>query len=151
MMGWEGFLKEAAIFVVFGFIMTWMGTFFINLIRTPPILHNELTQDNAALRAIAYPQVSKEEQEKRQLVTEILQACSFSKDTKMALRRALKFDGEIRPSTTGMSPLGSRALAEIMGKGVGSGLITREGRDAVFKIRPHLQAALRFVLENEEI
>jgi hypothetical protein len=114
----------------------------------------DLKQENSALKAeisdLRNPKVSPEEQERRQQVREILKACNFSKETKAALRSALNFEGEIRPATTRSSPFGSRASAEIMHQGVGSGLITGEGKDATLKIRPCFQAALRFLLENEE-
>lgn len=148
-----------AIGTIFGvyLVLYAIESLWIFAVVSPVNLHNEqtktisdLTQQNSKLYEAAYPKISPEEESRRELVSKILKACGFSEETKSALRSALNFEGEIRPSTTGMSPLGSRALAEIMGKGVGSGLITREGRDAVFKIRPNLQAALRFVLKNEE-
>jgi len=40
-MGWHGFLEEAAIFLIFSFVVSWAGTFLINLIRVPPIIHAE--------------------------------------------------------------------------------------------------------------
>jgi len=113
----------------------------------------DLKHENSALKKeisdLRNPKVSLEEQGRRQQVAEILKACNFSKEAKTALRRALNFEGEIRAVTIGSSPLGSRVFAEIKQRGVGSGLIIKEN-DVVFRIRPHLQAALRFLLDNEE-
>jgi hypothetical protein len=40
-MGWEALLKETAVFVIFGFVVAWAGTYCINLIRVPSIMHHE--------------------------------------------------------------------------------------------------------------
>lgn len=69
-MGWEGFLEEAAVFMVFGFIVTWTGTFLINLIRIPAILHAEQEVKIVRLTKIAYPEVSEEENRRREIVTD---------------------------------------------------------------------------------
>ncbi len=79
----------------------------------------------------------------------MLKVCNFSKGAKAVLRTALDLGGEIRPGTAGLSPLGSKVYVEIAQQGVRSGLIVKEN-DVVFRIRPYLQAALRFLLDNEE-
>jgi hypothetical protein len=149
-------LQETLVNGLAGFFVSLIGTYLIAMRKGAEALDSQQTktiddliEQNCKLHELAYPKVSREEQERRQQVSEILKACNFSKDTKAALRSALNFEGEIRPTTTGLLPLGSRAFAEIMNRGVGSGLITREGKDAVFKIRPYFQAALRFLLDNE--
>jgi len=142
--GWH----EIALFAVFGFIVTWVGTYCINLIRVPPILHRELGEENQRLRHVAFPAVPPEELQKREMVKGLVGACDFAKETKIALRRALEFDGEIKPMTLGVSAFGSRVAVEILEKGVGSGLISK-GADGVFKIRANFQSALRFILDNE--
>lgn len=139
---------DLLLFAVLGFIVAWAGTFLINLVRIPPIIHSEVTQENTKLRVLAYPPVSARELEIRARVTEILKACNFSRETKIALRRALDFEGEIRPSTLGTSPMGSRVIAEIFERGVGSGLISKDV-DGVRRIRANLQSALRLILDEE--
>ncbi len=45
MVGWQ----EIVLFVIFGFIVAWSGSYLINLIRVPAILHHEQTQVIVAL------------------------------------------------------------------------------------------------------
>jgi hypothetical protein len=40
-MGWEGLLKELALFVFGGFVITWAGTYLINLVKVPPEVYAE--------------------------------------------------------------------------------------------------------------
>jgi hypothetical protein len=40
-MGWEGFLKEALLFSVCGFIVSWAGSYLMNLVQVPPLIHAE--------------------------------------------------------------------------------------------------------------
>jgi hypothetical protein len=90
-MGWEGFLEEAAVFLVFGFIVTWTGTFLINLIRVPAILHAEQEVEIARLTKIAYPEVSEEESRRREIVTGKIK--DLSRRQKEVLRHIMDYGG----------------------------------------------------------
>jgi hypothetical protein len=108
----------------------------------------ELEVEQSRLRAVAYPEVPAEELDRRRTVREILSTFNFSKEVKAALRRTLNFGGAIQPSTTGLGMMGSRVVSDLLSRGISSGLIVNDG--GVFRIRPELQATLRFVLDNEE-
>jgi hypothetical protein len=43
-MHWQQWLVEGMVFIIFGFIVTWGGSYLINLIHTPAILHHEQAQ-----------------------------------------------------------------------------------------------------------
>ena len=49
-MHWQQWLVEGMVFIIFGFIMTWGGSYLINLVHIPAILHREQTQIIDALR-----------------------------------------------------------------------------------------------------
>src|SRR5437899_3997926 len=48
-------LQELTLFVVFGFIVSWVGSYCINLIRVPGVLHRELAEENLRLTDKAEP------------------------------------------------------------------------------------------------
>jgi hypothetical protein len=101
-MGWEGFLKEAAIFIVFGFIVSWGGTYVINLVRVPAELHHEsqeaitglrtdlerLESENARLRK---PQLTPLQESQVQMIRGELDGCP---DNVRAIVRLLLSHGE---------------------------------------------------------
>lgn len=52
-MGWEGFIKEALLFTICGFIVSWAGSYFMNLIQVPPLIHAEQQSEIARLMSEA--------------------------------------------------------------------------------------------------
>jgi hypothetical protein len=105
----------------------------------------KLKREKLEFEELLHPKVPREEKERRQQVGEILKACNFSRETKAALRKALDFEGEVRL----LAPPNQRTTVEILNKAVDSGLIIRDQSHGL-RIRPIFQAALRFLLDNEE-
>jgi hypothetical protein len=64
-MGWEGFLKEALLFVVCGFIVSWVGSYFINLIQVPPLIYREQQTEITHLKSEAQQLAEAEIQRKK--------------------------------------------------------------------------------------
>ncbi len=146
----------ACLYALISLIFSLLGSYAIAMRRGAEVLDSQknktisdLTEQNSRLDELAHPKVPPEEKERRQQVRGMLKVCNFSKGAKAVLRTALDLGGEIRPGTAGLSPLGSKVYVEIAQQGVRSGLIVKEN-DVVFRIRPYLQAALRFLLDNEE-
>jgi hypothetical protein len=76
--------QELVLFAFIGFIITWLGTFLINLIRVPGMLHAGQAREISKLKEIAYPQVDPEEKGKRDLVSQKLDG--LTKQRKKVLR-----------------------------------------------------------------
>jgi hypothetical protein len=50
-MHWQGWVTEATIFIIFGFIVTWGGNYLLNLIHIPPIVHAQQVKEISGLAA----------------------------------------------------------------------------------------------------
>ena len=108
-MGWEGFLKEALVFTVCGFIVSWVGSYLINLIRVPAILHHEQNQTISGLEGekvrLASEVKSLREQSKEPLLSslqktqdELIQkeTAGYSQEEMSFLRTMVTYGGEIK-------------------------------------------------------
>jgi hypothetical protein len=114
--GWH----EIALFTVFGFVVAWIGTYLINFIRVPAILHGELVRENAGLRAIAYPP---REEKSRGVVREMLK--DFSTDERAVLQFILE-RGRVTSHVIQGSGVDPKAISGAMRKGIDCGLLEKE-------------------------
>jgi hypothetical protein len=151
-MGWEGFLEEAALFCIFGFIVSWMGTFLINLIRVPPLVYREqeariadLTEDSRKLYDETHSKVPAEEEHRRNITAENTK--KLSKVQKEMLRHILNY-GPLKPTML-LERFAGADVQEAMVSGslYLTKLIENVGHE--WEIKQEFRSALDFVLRSE--
>jgi hypothetical protein len=150
--GWnpvKGWL-EVVEFAVFGFIFSWIGTLLINLVRAPALLHREQDLIIGGLRNSAQPEVSAQEQRKRQIVREAF--AKFDDSDK----RGFQFiydNGEISIKALAQAQKFGRNIHEVLDRAERLNLLKKQSREGhtMYSVNPDLRSAIGFVLAEETI
>jgi hypothetical protein len=111
--GW----REILVFAVFGFATCWVGSYLINLLRVPAILHDEQA---AVIDALTAPPLSPQEQRRIEIVRRKLEA--FPEKEKAVLQYIWEH-GSVNTHTLPYSELDGSAAPEALRKGVRQGLL----------------------------
>jgi hypothetical protein len=155
-MSWQGWATEGTVFIIFGFIVTWGGTYVINLIRAPGILYGEqhktiidhvreIKRLKTKLVSASSPTVSQFEQEQRRAVREKLQQAGDDKSLRYLLLHGDTEDGELR------SALDFKGIVRLKKVGlVQDQLRGPHGQERYWFINPRFVDALKYVLYEEQ-
>ena len=68
--------QQLLLYAFLGFVITWLGTLLVNLIRVPGILHAEQAAEIAKLKELAYPKVQPEEKKRRNMAAQKIKGAS---------------------------------------------------------------------------
>ena len=156
--GWQ----EVMLFCLVGFVVSWLGSYCINLIRVPGILYREqartaaeqtaalinLREENSTLNsALSQPKISRQEERRRQLVSDKLK--QFTKEGKAVLKYifdhgtisnlALDAESGFRQAVINQAVV--EAITGDLLKPIGEGLA----------VNPEFKSAIAFILDNEDI
>lgn len=164
-MHWQQWLVEGMVFIIFGFIMTWGGSYLINLVHIPAILHREQTQIIDALRNdklllqseiddLKKPTRSKFEQDTYDETKELLD--SYDENHKVLFRHLLRHGKMTKILGAKLSPLppGFREelAASILDKLISDQLVTSDGHPspsgwtASWQIAPGVKSIIKELL-----
>jgi hypothetical protein len=138
---------EVVEFTIFGFIFSWIGTFLINLVRTPALLHREQDLIIGGFRNSAQTEDSAQEERKRQNVREIL--AKFN-DADKRVFQFIHDNGEISPKALARTQKFERTLLQVLDRGVRSNLLKKKVQEGqtLYSVNPELKSALGFVLNE---
>lgn len=143
--GWQ----DVLLFTLFGFVVSWTGTYLINLIRAPSLIYHEqlkaidaLTAKNVAL---ANPPIDPQEQRRRDFLAEI------AKNLTPEGRRILQYvndRGKIhRMSLMHVGGFNEQEVSHAMSSCLTHGLIHQTG-PGMIETNPELKQAIEFVLKS---
>jgi len=141
--GWQ----EVAEFVIFGFIFSWMGTFLINLVRAPALLHRERDLIISGLRNSVQAEVSVQEERKRQIVRDGL--AKFN-DAEKPVFQFIHDNGEISAKTLAQTQKFGVNLYRVLERGERSNLLKKRVQEGqlLYSVNLELKSALGFVLNE---
>ena len=156
--GWQ----EVMLFCLVGFVVSWLGSYSINLIRVPGILYREqartaaeqtaalinLREENSTLNsALSQPKISRQEERLRHLVSEKLK--QFTKEGKAVLKYIFNHGTISNLTLDAESGFRQAAINQAVVEAITGDLIKPIGEGLA--VNPEFKSAIAFILDNEDI
>ncbi len=142
--GWQ----DAALFLLFGFVVSWVGTYFINVLRVPHLLYEEQRRKIAELTAsnlaLSGPTNTPQEQRRREFVAGITRRLT---PKGLEILRYINDLGKIqRMSLTHAAGFSDQEVSHFGAVCFPVSLV-REAGPGMIEINPELKSAIDFVLD----